>query len=199
MATSCPARRTTAYTIASVVAANTGTYTCQVSNFPWQRHQRGRHVERSIARPSVTVQPVSQTVAWVELHGECDRHRQRPRWLTSGTKTRGHSWRTNSNYTVTARRPTTPALFRLSWSTSSAWSQVPWPTSAFFTTPNDHDTAAGQTLLVTPNFTLTVAAHGHRAARLPSGGKNGEELAGATRTSYSVTGAKPTTPAPTPW
>ena len=80
-----------AYTIASVVASNAATYTCQVSNFLGNVTSVGATLT-VYSPPVITVQPVlPDRGRRLELHGERDRYRQSCASLSVEQGRHGHS------------------------------------------------------------------------------------------------------------
>ena len=179
-----------AYTIASVVASNAATYTCQVSNFLGSVTSAGATLT-VYSPPVITVQPISQTVGVGSNFTVSVTATGNPapgyQWNKDGVDIPGA---TDTSFTVTGAQANDAGgyavvLTNMYGAATSAVANI----SVLYYAPTITSQPVGQTLLVGSNFTLMVSATGTDPLAY-QWRKNGEELAGANGTSYSVTGAQ---------
>jgi uncharacterized delta-60 repeat protein len=178
------------YTIASVAAGNIGTYTCQVSNFVASVTSSGATL-LLYAAPAITAQPVSQTVG-VSSNFTLT-------VAATGVPASAYQWRKDGADLAGA---TSSALTVLNTQTTNAgdyWvvltNVVGSVTSSVATiivqyfSPSIVAQPAGQVVLVSSNFTLSVNASGS-APMAYQWRKDGVDLPGAGAASYTVNGAQ---------
>jgi uncharacterized delta-60 repeat protein len=179
-----------AYTIASVVASNAATYTCQVSNFVGSVTSSNATLT-VYSPPLITVQPASQTVGVGSNFTVSVTATGNPapayQWNKDGSDIPGA---TASSFTVTGAQTNdaggySVVLTNLFAAVTSSVASI----SVLYYAPTITVQPVGQTLLVGSNFTLTVTATG-TAPLAYQWRKDGGNLSGANGTSYAVTGAQ---------
>ncbi|MGD0261571.1 MAG: immunoglobulin domain-containing protein [Verrucomicrobiota bacterium] len=179
-----------AYTIASVVAASAATYTCQVSNFLGNVTSAGATLT-VYSPPAITVQPVSQTIGISSNFTVSVTATGNPalayQWSKDSTNLLGA---TAYSYTVTNAQTNDAGGYSVVVSNllGSVTSSVASITLLYYA-PSIVVQPAGQAVLVSSNFTLTVTASGS-APMAYQWRKDGADLPGQSATSYSVTGAQ---------
>ena len=179
-----------AYTIASVVASNAATYTCQVSNFLGSVTSTGATLT-VYSPPAITVQPVPQTVGVGSNFTVSVTATGNPapayQWNKDGANLPGA---TASSYTVTGAQTNdaggySVVLTNIFGAATSSVANI----SILYYAPTITAQPVGQTLLVGSNLTLTVTATGTPPLAY-QWRKDGDNLSGANGTSYIVTTAQ---------
>ena len=179
-----------AYTIASVVASNAATYTCQVSNFLGTVSSTGATLV-VYSPPFITVQPVSQTVGVGSNFTVSVTATGNPapvcQWNKDGFDIPGT---TNTSYAVTGAQTNDAGgyavvLTNLFGVVTSSVASI----SILYYAPTITAQPVGRTLLVGSNFTLTVTTTG-TAPLAYQWRKDGADLPGESAASYAVTGAQ---------
>jgi uncharacterized delta-60 repeat protein len=179
-----------AYTIASVVASNAATYTCQVSNFLGSVTSTGATLV-VYSPPVITVQPVSQTVGVGSNFTVSVTATGNPtpacQWNKDGGDIPGA---TNTSYSVTGAQTNhaggySVVLTNIFGVVTSSVANI----SVLYYAPTITAQPIGQTLLVGSNSTLTVTATG-TAPLAYQWRKDGDNLSGANGTSHTVTAAQ---------
>ena len=178
------------YTIASVVASNAAIYTCQVSNFLGSVTSTGATLT-VYSPPAITVQPVPQLVGAGSNFTVSVTATGNPapayRWSKDGANLPDA---TASSYTVTGAQTNdaggySVVLTNIFGAATSSVANI----SVLYYAPTITAQPAGQTLLVGSNFSLTVTATG-TAPLAYQWRTDGNNLSGASGTSYTVTGAQ---------
>ena len=178
------------YSIASVAAGNAGTYSCQVSNFVGSVTSSNA-ILTVYAAPAITVQPLSQTVG-ISSNFTLS-------VLATGVPAPAYQWfkddtslpgATASSWTVSNAQSNDAGGYRvvltnLVGSVTSSLANI----GVLYFAPSIVAQPAGQVVLVSSNFTLTVGASGS-APLAYQWRKDGADLPGAGATSYTVTGAQ---------
>ena len=178
------------YTIASVVASNAAIYTCQVSNFLGSVTSTDATLT-VYSPPVITVQPVPQTVGVGSNFTVSVSATGNPvpayQWSKDGSPIPGA---TTSSYTVTGAQTNdaggySVVLTNIFGVVASSVANI----SVLYYAPTITAQPAGQVVIVSSSFDLTVTAAG-TAPIAYQWRKDGDNLTGASGTSYTVTSAQ---------
>jgi uncharacterized delta-60 repeat protein len=185
-----PGATNASYSIASVAAGNAGTYSCQVSNFLGSVASANATLT-VYSPPAIMVPPLSQTVGISSNFTLSVFATGVPapayQWFKDGTSLPGataFSW-TVSNAQSSDAGGYCVVLTNVVGSVTSSLANI----SVQYFAPSIVAQPAGQVVLVSSNFTLTVGASGS-APLACQWRKDGADLPGAGATSYTVTGAQ---------